>query len=183
MARKRDRAFALSMAVLFFITAFGFSFFVIWNLVQQNKASNNNSASTNNSNQCSSYNQPAVTALAAPTVYKPPGAVSSLQVTDLTVGTGAAAKSGDCLIVQYYGTLATTGAVFDENFSKTTGFEFKLGAGQVIPGWDKGLVGMKVGGERRLVIPANLAYGSQSPSASIPANSTLVFVIKLDKIK
>jgi peptidylprolyl isomerase len=106
-----------------------------------------------------------------------------LQVTDLTVGKGKAAADGGCLTVKYYGTLATTGIVFDEDYTTKTGFMFELGAGKVISGWDQGLVGMKVGGTRRLVIPSSLAYGSQSPSAAIPANSNLVFVVYLVAIK
>jgi FKBP-type peptidyl-prolyl cis-trans isomerase len=85
--------------------------------------------------------------------------------------------------MKYYGTLATTGVKFDENYTEATAFAFTLGGGQVIEGWDKGLVGMKVGGTRRLVIPAAQAYGSQSPSAAIPANSDLVFEVKLLRIQ
>jgi peptidylprolyl isomerase len=84
--------------------------------------------------------------------------------------------------MKYYGTLATNGTKFDENFTDTTAFAFTLGQGQVIEGWDKGLVGMKAGGMRRLVIPAAEAYGSQA-QGSIPANSDLVFVVKLLRIQ
>ena len=94
-----------------------------------------------------------------------------------------AAKVGDCLVVKYYGTLASNGTKFDEDFTDTTALAFTLGQGQVIPGWDQGLVGMKVGGTRRLAIPAAQAYGSQSPTAAIPANSDLVFVVKLLRIQ
>jgi FKBP-type peptidyl-prolyl cis-trans isomerase len=121
-------------------------------------------------------------ALDAPDVYKPEGAVTDLQSTDLTQGSGAAAKSGDCLVVKYYGTLASDGTKFDENFTKTTGFAFTLGQGQVIAGWDQGVVGMKAGGTRRLVIPASLGYGANA-QGSIPANSDLVFVVKLLRIQ
>ncbi|MGI0135305.1 MAG: FKBP-type peptidyl-prolyl cis-trans isomerase, partial [Candidatus Micrarchaeaceae archaeon] len=121
--------------------------------------------------------------ISAPEIYMPKGTVSSLQTIDLTQGTGTAAKAGDCLVVKYYGTLASNGQRFDDNFGNTSGFAFLVGQGQVIPGWDEGLVGMKAGGTRRLVIPAALAYGSQSPSAAIPANSDLVFVVKLLRIQ
>ena len=70
--------------------------------------------------------------------------------------------------MKYYGTLASDGTMFDENFTKKTLFQFQLGQGQVIPGWDQGLVGMKVGETRRLVIPSSLAYGPQA-QGSIPA--------------
>lgn len=115
---------------------------------------------------------------AVPDAYIPSGPVTDLQSTDITVGTGATAKAGDCLVVKYYGTLASDGTKFDENYTTPNGFAFTLGQGQVIQGWDKGLVGMKVGGERRLVIPADQAYGDQA-SGSIPANSTLVFDVRL----
>ena len=84
--------------------------------------------------------------------------------------------------MKYYGTLASDGTLFDENYTKDTSFSFKLGAGQVIQGWDKGLLGMKVGGERRLVIPSELAYG-ESGQGAIPANADLVFVVKLLRIQ
>jgi len=118
----------------------------------------------------------------APEKYLPAGTVSDLQQTDITVGTGQTAKAGDCLVVKYYGTLASDGTKFDENYTTPNAFAFTLGQGQVIQGWDQGLVGMKVGGERRLVIPASLAYGSTG-SGSIPANATLVFYVRLLKIK
>ncbi|MHB8860225.1 MAG: FKBP-type peptidyl-prolyl cis-trans isomerase [Minisyncoccota bacterium] len=104
---------------------------------------------------------------------------NQLQITDETVGTGAVAEPGDSVTVNYVGSL-TNGTVFDASANHgTTGFTFNLGAGQVIKGWDEGIVGMKVGGKRKLVIPADLAYGNQSPAASIPAGSTLVFEVEL----
>lgn len=190
MARKRDRIFALTLAIVFFITAFGFSFWVIWELVYGNNA--NNASSNNTASQTPPVNtttqscpqSPTEAAITLPTAYKTTAPATSLQITDITAGTGAAAKDGDCLIMKYYGTVATSGVLFDENFDKTTGFGFTLGQGAVIKGWDQGLVGMKVGGERRLVIPASLGYGSQPPQGSnIPANADLVFDVKLLKIQ
>jgi FKBP-type peptidyl-prolyl cis-trans isomerase len=84
--------------------------------------------------------------------------------------------------MKYYGTLAADGTLFDENYTKPSGFAFTLGSGQVIKGWDQGLVGMKVGGERRLVIPAALGYGEAGSPPKIPANADLVFVVKLLRI-
>jgi peptidylprolyl isomerase len=104
-----------------------------------------------------------------------------LEITDEVVGTGATAAAGDSVTVNYVGAL-TNGTVFDASANHgTTGFTFTLGTNppQVIQGWDEGIVGMKVGGTRELVIPAALAYGSQSPSPAIPANSTLVFQVQL----
>ena len=103
--------------------------------------------------------------------------VTALQSTDEVVGTGAEATSGSNVSVNYLGTL-TDGTKFDSSYDRNKPFEFKLGAGQVIAGWDQGVQGMKVGGKRKLVIPASLGYGAQSVG-SIPANSTLVFEVEL----
>lgn len=97
---------------------------------------------------------------------------------DLTVGDGAGAKSGDVVTVHYTGTL-TDGTKFDSSFDRGEPFKFKVGSGAVIKGWDLGIPGMKVGGSRKLTIPAELAYGEDSPSPLIPANSTLVFEVQL----
>jgi peptidylprolyl isomerase len=123
-----------------------------------------------------------VETLTAPEVYKPAGKVEKLETTDLQEGSGQAAKNGDCLVMKYYGTLASDGTMFDQNYDKPTAIQFTLGQGNVIKGWDEGLVGIKVGGTRRLVIPADKGYGAQSAGA-IPANSDLVFVVKLESIK
>ena len=106
-----------------------------------------------------------------------------LQITDEVIGTGAVATASDSVTVQYVGSL-TNGTVFDASLNHgTTGFTFNLGAGQVIKGWDEGLVGMKEGGKRKLVIPASLAYGDQAVGNIIPANSTLVFEVELVKVE
>jgi FKBP-type peptidyl-prolyl cis-trans isomerase len=105
--------------------------------------------------------------------------MSQLTITDSIVGTGAEAKAGDTVSVLYTGTL-DNGTVFDaSSLHGNQPFTFTLGVGQVIQGWDLGVVGMKVGGTRELTIPPALAYGDQSPAASIPANSTLHFKIQL----
>ncbi len=108
--------------------------------------------------------------------------VTQLQMSDKTIGTGAIATAGDSVTVNYVGSL-TNGTVFDASANHgTSGFTFNLGAGQVIKGWDQGIVGMKVGGKRLLVIPASLAYGDQAVGNVIPANSTLVFEVELLKV-
>lgn len=110
---------------------------------------------------------------------------TQLMTQDEKVGTGATAAAGDTVTVNYVGSL-TNGIVFDAsaNHPQTAnGFIFTLGAGQVIQGWDKGIVGMKVGGKRKLVIPASLAYGNQAIGNVIPANSTLVFEVELLKVQ
>ena len=104
---------------------------------------------------------------------------------DDVVGTGATAAAGDSVTVNYVGAL-TNGTVFDASASHqetVNGFTFNLGAGQVIKGWDQGIVGMKEGGKRTLVIPASLAYGSQAVGDVIPANSTLIFEVELLKVQ
>jgi FKBP-type peptidyl-prolyl cis-trans isomerase FkpA len=129
-------------------------------------------------NQASSQNA-ALEQGSAPQI---PQNVTQLMMADQTVGTGAEAKPGDQVTVQYIGEL-TDGTVFDASANHgTQGFTFTLGAGQVIKGWDEGVVGMKVGGVRELVIPASLGYGSQA-TGPIPANSTLVFKVQLVSVQ
>lgn len=106
-----------------------------------------------------------------------PAAAGELKVQDMKVGTGAEAKPGDKVTVDYTGTLAN-GTVFDSSKSHGAPFSFTLGAGEVIEGWDKGVAGMKVGGARTLVIPPDLAYGSRQ-MGPIPPNSTLIFEVEL----
>lgn len=100
-----------------------------------------------------------------------------LKITDTKIGTGAEATAGKEISVHYVGTLAD-GTKFDSSRDRGAPFEFTLGAGQVIRGWDEGFAGMKVGGMRTLVIPPSMAYGS-TDRGSIPANSTLTFEVEL----
>lgn len=181
MTRKRDRFFAGFGALLFLIGASAFTIIVVV-ANATNKNSTDQSQQTSQNTQKSCTDTQTEQALPVPDIYKTTSTVSSLQKTDLEQGTGLAAKDGDCLVVKYYGTLASSGTKFDENFTSSQAFAFTLGQGQVIPGWDQGLVGMKVGGTRRLVIPAALAYGSQG-QGSIPPNADLVFVVKLLRIQ
>jgi peptidylprolyl isomerase len=119
-----------------------------------------------------------------PKVPKGTGAPpTTLVVQNLIVGTGAAAKSGDQLSVQYVGVLFKDGKEFDSSWANgKKPFQFALGGGQVIPGWDQGLAGMKVGGRRKLIIPASLAYGAQGSPPKIGPNQALIFDIDLTKI-
>ena len=119
-----------------------------------------------------------------PVVPKPKGEPpGSLQVRDVVQGTGRAAQSGDAVSVQYAGVSWSTGQQFDASWDRgRKPLDFKLGAGMVIPGWDQGLVGMKTGGRRLLVIPPNQAYGAQGQPPVIAPNETLVFVIDLKKV-
>jgi peptidylprolyl isomerase len=118
-----------------------------------------------------------------PTVEVPEGAPPTELVTeDITEGEGAEAKAGDQLSLQYVGVDFETGEEFDSSYTSGQPIQVDLGAGGVIPGWDQGIVGMKAGGERKLVIPPDLAYGAQGSGDSIGPNATLVFVVQLESI-
>jgi peptidylprolyl isomerase len=119
-----------------------------------------------------------------PTIPKPTGAAPKvLQGSDVVAGNGAAAKDGDKVSVQYVGVLYSNGKQFDASWDRgKKPFQFTLGQGQVIQGWDQGVAGMKVGGRRVLVIPPDLAYGAAGSPPTIPANAPLVFAVDLKKI-
>ncbi|MFC5750479.1 FKBP-type peptidyl-prolyl cis-trans isomerase [Actinomadura rugatobispora] len=102
-----------------------------------------------------------------------------LDITDITEGDGAEAAKGDTVQMHYVGVSFSTGEEFDASWNRGSTFEFSLGGGQVIKGWDMGIVGMKVGGRRKLVIPPHLAYGNRSPSPAIKPGETLIFVVDL----
>jgi peptidylprolyl isomerase len=115
-----------------------------------------------------------------PKVTVPKGAPpKKLIVKDLEEGSGEEAKAGGEVTVQYVGVDYKSGKEFDSSWSRNEPFTFGLGAGQVIPGWDQGVEGMKVGGRRELIIPPELAYGEAGSPPAIPPNETLVFVIDL----
>jgi len=119
-----------------------------------------------------------------PTVSVPKGAPpKSLEIKDLEPGSGAAAKPGDTVSVNYVGVNYKTGKEFDASWDRGEPFSFTLGAGEVIPGWDQGVAGMKVGGRRELIIPPGLGYGSAGAPPAIPPNETLVFVVDLEAIE
>jgi peptidylprolyl isomerase len=107
---------------------------------------------------------------------------SGLQYMDLKVGTGMVPQKGQTCVVHYHGTLLD-GTVFDSSVDRGEPFEFPVGIGRVIKGWDEGVISMKVGGKRKLYIPADLAYGSTARGEKIPANSTLIFEVELLNIK
>src|SRR5262249_40950930 len=113
--------------------------------------------------------------------FAPGTAIPTLKTEDTTPGTGTEVKAGDTVTVDYTGAVAATGVIFQS--SKDVGQPVSFSLSQVIPGWSQGIPGMKVGGTRRLLIPAPLAYGAKPPTGSgIPANADLVFDVTLHKI-
>ncbi|RFS85338.1 FKBP-type peptidyl-prolyl cis-trans isomerase [Actinomadura spongiicola] len=102
-----------------------------------------------------------------------------LDITDITEGDGAEATKGSNVSMHYVGVSWSTGEEFDASWNRGSTFDFELGGGRVIKGWDMGIVGMKVGGRRKLVIPPHLAYGDRSPSPAIKPGETLIFVVDL----
>lgn len=105
----------------------------------------------------------------------------SLQIEDMVVGEGAEAIAGKKVSVHYTGWL-TDGSKFDSSVDRNQPFDFNLGAGMVIRGWDEGVVGMKVGGKRKLTIPPEMGYGARGAGGVIPPNATLVFEVELLEI-
>jgi len=134
----------------------------------------------------------ALAALAAtlPAAGDPPkAAVSELQIVDRAPGTGAESAAGKQAVVHYTGWLYDPGAAdskgkkFDSSLDRREPFSFPLGAGRVIQGWDKGVAGMKVGGKRTLIIPAEMAYGAKGAGGVIPTNATLIFDVELLEVR
>jgi peptidylprolyl isomerase len=153
--------------VIAIVMALGFlgSYFLV--ILENNNAKNPTTSQTK---------QPTQELPVDPNAYKVTGKVESLQKIDVTVGEGDEVKPGDSVKVHYKGTIAQTGAKFDSSYDR--GEPIELSLAQVIPGWQEGIPGMKVGGKRRLVIPAAMAYGDKAQSG-IPANSDLVFEVEL----
>ncbi len=126
-----------------------------------------------------SFTQPAC----AQSAYNTP---SGLGVADVTVGTGKEAKAGETVVVHYTGWLYERGTKttkFDSSVDRGEPFDFPLGAGRVIAGWDEGVAGMKVGGKRTLIIPPELGYGASGAGDVIPPNATLIFDVELLDVK
>ncbi len=106
-------------------------------------------------------------------------APDDLLIEEIVVGSGDEATAGQTAVVHYVGISASTGEEFDASWNRGDTFSFPLGAGYVIQGWDRGVVGMKIGGRRRLVIPSHLGYGEQGAGGVIAPGETLIFVVDL----
>ena len=118
--------------------------------------------------------------LERPEVDPPEGDIPfELGIDDLTVGDGDEATAGNKVTVHYVGVSFLTGEQFDASWDRGQPFEFKLGKGQVIPGWDQGVAGMRVGGRRRLTLPSAMAYGARGAGGGIKPHEPLVFVVDL----
>lgn len=111
--------------------------------------------------------------------FEPGPPPDDLVITDITVGDGDEARSGQTVSVHYVGVSHANGEEFDSSWNRGEPLRFQLGAGRVIAGWDQGVAGMRVGGRRRLVIPPQLAYGERGAGGVIPPGATLVFVVDL----
>jgi FKBP-type peptidyl-prolyl cis-trans isomerase len=121
-----------------------------------------------------------VSNLEKPVIEAPTGEPpKELEITDIWVGEGPEARAGRTVSVHYAGVAFSTGEEFDASWNRRRPFEFQLGMGRVIAGWDQGVVGMKVGGRRKLVIPPALGYGDRGAGAAIKPGETLVFVVDL----
>lgn len=183
MARKRDRAFALFGALLFLITSSALTIAVIYTLVQQHKQDQATAKAEAALNQNSKDKNANLTAKLTGTEmqgFTPTTTpVTQLTTTDTTVGNGQTVKAGDTITADYVGALMSDGKVFDASADHGGAQTFSLS--QVIAGWSQGIPGMKVGGTRRLLIPAALAYGSQGTNG-IPPNSDLVFDVTVTKV-
>lgn len=197
MTKKRDRFFAMFGALLFLVTASALTIAVIVNGINNHKATEaaDKAQDAQTAKASSSSNKSDTDTSTTPTSsttstklegtklqnFTPIAKIDKLQTQDTTPGTGDVVKSGDTVTVDYTGAVAATGTVFQSSLDSGKPISFSLSG--VIAGWQQGIPGMKVGGTRRLLIPASLAYGANPPSGSgIPANADLVFDVTLHKI-
>ena len=172
--RKRDRIFVWVMASTFILTTVGVGSAVVWQAVQDSKASSKSSTAQGQT----------ATAQLKGTMLKgftPVAKISTLQVLTLQDGTGSAVKDTDSVTVDYTGAIASTGIIFESSLD--SGQPFSLSSPwSVIDGWKQSLPGMKSGGKYRILIPSALGYGAAGSGTAIPANSDLVFDITIDAI-
>lgn len=175
MAKLSHRFFALFFAILFLVTSSSVAIaFILSNIQSKDSSKNTGSTSTNQSVTA----DPTTNSGQKLSGFTPVSTVDQLKITDLTVGTGATVKPGATIDVEYTGAIASTGVIFQSSSSPIS-----ISLSDVIVGWQEGIPGMKVGGTRQLLIPANLAYGANPPSGSgIPANAALVFDVTVKSI-
>jgi FKBP-type peptidyl-prolyl cis-trans isomerase len=179
---KGQRVAAFLLALMFLLTTVGAAGYVIYQLRTESAGIVNESTTVTEQtpeadpNTCGGTAMSPVEPRAIPEITTAQTPVTELEKIDVVVGEGTEVQPGDCVGALYYGTLATTGEKFDGNYETGQPIEFSLDG--VIPGWTEGIPGMKVGGVRRLVIPAELAYGEQA-NGGIPANSDLVFEVQI----
>lgn len=179
MRKYASRIGAIIIALLFLVTSLGFSILVIWQSHQQDQQNKQQA----NAQKALQQAQSKGATLQGTQLknFTPVSKIDKLQSIDLTPGTGAEVKSGDTVTVNYTGAVAATGIIFQSSLDTGQPASFPLS--QVIKGWTDGIPGMKVGGTRRLLIPAAEAYGANPPQGSgIPANADLVFDVVLIKI-
>ena len=177
MGQKRQRVGAVIAAGIFLVSSLAASIAVIWTLLH-NKPQTTTATTTNSSSNTPSQTNPLVGTKMQN--FTPVASVPSLQIIDTTVGTGAEATSTSTVSIDYVGALAVNGTIFD---ASPTGKPVSLSLSQVVPGFQQGVAGMKVGGTRRILIPAAQGYGASSPTDAIPANSDLVFDVTLHSVK
>lgn len=188
---KGNRVAAFLLAGLFLLTTIGTTAYVLWQINQDDvlvseteqdkideanaQAAAQNEEAAEASQACGAGTFAAVEPREIPSVTTSSD-VTELETTDVRVGDGEEVQPGDCVAALYYGTLASDGTRFDGNYATGTPIEFSLNG--VIEGWTVGIPGMNVGGVRRLVIPANQAYGA-TERPGIPANSVLIFEVEI----
>lgn len=180
MTRKRDRIFALFGAVLFFVSASALTVAVIWQMTQDSKKKDTTAQTTSKTQEENKENKNMLEGTQLQN-FTPIADVTELQIIDTQPGTGSEVKEGDTVTVDYTGAVAATGKIFQSSLDSGQPVSFPLG--NVIQGWQEGIPGMKSGGVRRIIIPAEKAYGANPPSGSgIPANAALVFDVTLHSI-
>lgn len=179
MSKLAGRIGAVVIAILFLVTSFGFTFLVIWQTHQQDQQDKIQAeAQKAIESQMPKEGKLEGTQLEN---FTPVTKVEKLTTTDTVVGKGTAVKAGETVTVHYTGAVAATGKIFQSSLDTGQTVAFPLD--QVIKGWTDGIPGMQVGGTRRLLIPADQAYGANPPAGSnIPANADLVFDVQLVKI-
>lgn len=182
MGQTTQRAFALSLAILFLITTVGFSAYVVWEMTSKKSAEP--SIQQQLQEQANQQNNQTNEQKETMKDFTPLGdtRLTELKITDIKVGDGTEAKESATVKVEYTGALAKNGTIFDSTDSRGgEATEFSLNG--VIPGFKQGIIGMKVGGERQILIPASLGYGEAGSPPSIPGDSDLVFNVKLVEVK